>query len=249
MWTAFCADGTCLPPVVFVSKKFAHPHRLVAGGGRCWYTDGNRSHYAFVHEVDDASTNGQHTKQWWVDMVDPAWNFLEGTVALILDNAPWHTSAAVKRFLQEDPYSTVPLDFLPPKSGKWLNPNDQAIHHSIKAEYRRLARERPYDSLTNVIAAYYRVPDSTVTGSWKHTALLDGPIKATLTQRDSEGFHCPRGKEEEFKEYRKVFEDQILWKKRNVDALQPSQPFLQLGDTSTTGRYWRQPNIKKRPIQ
>ena len=137
VWTASDSNGRCWPPVIFTTKWNQQPHWHGASTNCSWWYDGvDPAHSAYVHVVERAAPNYTQTLTWLEDMTNIDWPFLCGPIHLVLDRATWHMHhAVVARFQQE---SDVKTYLLPGASGKWLNPQDQAIHALIRRKWRSL---------------------------------------------------------------------------------------------------------------
>lgn len=222
---------------------------MLCDGDVIWYTDGNRTHYAYVHWQASASCDTRQLVQWLADMRAGKWcDFLSGEVELILDKAPWHTSHLAQRLFEEKENANLHPHYIPTAGGRWINPCDQTIHHDLRQAYRRLQLERPGRSLQNLISAFYSITESSIHGSWKATCLLEGNLKRMLLRRAAEGYQAPVGRAQLFESYLKKFmEWGGLRYRKLTDALPDHRP-LDTDGTQLDGRYHRTyaPNHKKR---
>lgn len=238
VWTAFCADGTSLPPVIF-TKDDPGPPQLRDAQGRTYFTDGNPRHFAFVHQVRKCAPSHTQTAQWVFDMTNPDYDYLAGSTHIFLDKAPFHTDHASSELWTtlSSKYGTE-FHFIPSAGGKWLNPCDQAIHHELRCNLRRWTLLRPQDALRNVISSYYDISEQCVRGAWRHTRLLAGEYCKHLTRRESEGYHSSR----QFAALHELFQNAWdVWSKMNLRlsrSLLPEQKPLQLPCSTLDGYKW-----------
>ncbi len=207
LYTAFMANGECWPPVIFTSKSVQN-----LGSGSIRRLD-DPDQFAFVHYMpDNSAPSTKHTEIWLSDMNSGHANMLQGDHHLILDKASWHTSAKARALWEQ--YDITP-HFIPAGTGKWLDPCDQAIHREIRRRFNQLQQVRHSDKIDNIIRAYYSLKDTTVTGSWRHTALLEGDAEAHLTNVAQEGYRATAERQAKFAEYVEKFD---VWANSSLNS-------------------------------
>jgi hypothetical protein len=239
VWTASDYNGRIWPPVIFATKWSLSADDVGLMTHCCWYNDGeNKEHSAYVHIVDKAAPNYTHTLQWLADMRCADWCWMEEGTHLVLDRAPWHMEHHVSEYFKQNQNTVVP-HLLPGGAGKWLNPQDQAIHALIRKKWRALSTSSlSQDAERHLIAACFAPSKDTVAGAWRHTALIEGNAKTVIEKRNTEGYHAPKGKKDVFKKYRSAFSG---WEsnsvRRSADTLPDEQPAT-LPGTQLDGRKW-----------
>jgi hypothetical protein len=240
MYTAVMPNGECWPPVIFTSKKIEDK------GSRSIRRLEDKNQFAFVHYMpDNSAPSTKHTEIWLSDMNSQYANMLEGEHQLILDKASWHTSATARKLFAEYDITTHEI---PAATGKWLNPCDQAIHREIRRRFNQLQQVRHSDKIDNIIRAYYSLKDTTITGSWRHTALLKGDAKAHLTKVSQEGYHAPAKHAALFDSYLKKFD---LWANSSLgarDVAEADPHAVRAVKRGLDGAYWSlNASSRKRP--
>lgn len=237
VWTAFCADGSCLPPVIFTKDDPGPPQLRNARGE--WYTDGNRTHYAFVHRVRKCAPSHLQTAQWVKDLTSPDFNFLGSSSNLILDKAPYHTDSQSSMLWGQlaSKYNTS-FEWIPAAGGKWVNPCDQAIHRELRRNFHRLMVQRPQHHLANLISAYYAISEECVRGAWRHTRLLSGEYRKHLSRRETEGYHSSRSWAAQHHLFSKEWDTWVFAHPRLARCLLPDQKPQQLPCSTLDGRKW-----------
>jgi hypothetical protein len=243
VYTAFMANGECWPPVIFTSKETEDR------GSRSIRRLADSDQFAFVHYMPGNSTpSTNHTEIWLADMNSADANMMQGHHHLLIDKASWHTSAAARKLF--DAYD-ITTHFIPAATGKWLNPCDQAIHREIRRRFNQLQQVRHSDKIDNIIKAYYSLTESTVKGSWRHTALLEGDAAAHLTKVSQEGYHPTAEREAQFAEYVEKFDvwaTSSLGSRRVADSDPSDVSAVKHG---LDGPYWSPAGVasKRRAVQ
>lgn len=217
VYSAFVSNGACLPPVIFTSDD------VPPSGGDGMYQGrdpANRAHVVHVDGVRQAST--VTTEVWLQTMCRCHANYLPADSTLVLDVASWHVSKEMTEIFNQRCINTV---LLPAATGKWLNPNDQAIHREMRRKYAELTAKHPREKLLNVIDAYYSVKDSAVLGSWQRTGLLEEDFEARLLHAATEGYRAAADQSDFYESCNRSWEN---WKISNFrhpeDALPGSVP-------------------------
>lgn len=223
VYTAFVSDGSCMPPVIFTSDD---PGPCAADGMFGGRNPANRAYVVYVDGVRQAST--VTTDVWLQTMCRRHANYLPPDSTLVLDVAPWHVSKEMTEIFNQRCINTV---LLPAATGKWLNPNDQAIHREMRRTYAELVARHPREKLLNVIDAYYSVKDGAVLGSWQRTGLLEDDFEARLLRAATEGYRAAPDQSDFFERCNRSWGN---WKitnfRRPADALPGAAPMPLSGD-------------------
>lgn len=236
VFSTFSSTGRTLPPVIITGSD--KKSDLSTGRNfKCWTSEHNKylNKYAYVYYVPDMKQLSSKEMEMYLEAMSEEWKLKEGgKPCLLLDVAPWHTSRAAR-----DLWSDYRIDpaFLPATTGKWLNPNDQAIHREMRRSYNGSQLSQPRDKLKNIIDAYYGLSEETVLNSFKHTRILEGDYGGYLRAQSEKGFHATAQREGELQ---KASEDYKVWAKtemRNPACVPGPKPPAQL-ETQLDGVYW-----------
>jgi hypothetical protein len=236
VYAAFLADGTCWPPVLFTNAEIEdREHRRVR-------TVDTPEQYAYVHYMpNNSAATTKHTEIWLEDMNNPNDAMIDGPHHLLLDRAPWHTSAeAMELWAQYD----IKAHFIPSAVGKWLNPCDQAINREFRRAYNKAQQVRHSDKIDNIIRAFYSIKEKTIKGSFKHTAILKGDVEAQLTKVASEGFRVGEERADDFDKYVQKFDQ---WANSELRVQSPSELVEPAGHKDwmgLDGAYWRPSGVR-----
>lgn len=231
MYTTFSSDGACLPPVIFTGVK------PPPGDDGEWYLTSDKKNYGYVVYIEGLASASTRTTEIYLETIFNKWERPpEEDSCFVMDVAPWHVSAEARALW--DQYS-LHVYFLPATTGKWLNPNDQAIHAVMRGTFNRLQRQSPANKIRNILDAYYSVKDETVTRSWRHTCLLKGDYEEHLRAEACRGFRAGVGWEAHYERGYQEFTD---WAKKSVrapsDTLPGYSPPTSLGESNLDGKRW-----------
>jgi hypothetical protein len=228
VYSAFCLDGSCLPPVIFSSKPVPAPN-----------SDDNmmtvdRDLGAWVFYTPDIEAPGTKSTQIYIERVSrPKANYFSKQPFIILDALRGHFSA---ESMVEWQLHGVTLVRLPKGLGKWLNPCDQAIHREIRRKYRALQSENPNDQLRNIIRAYYSVKDETVRRSFSHCGIPTGDVNEKVMHQACQGYMPSPSHEVELSEQYSAFMQLCVKKTRSPDDFLPTNNQVQALDSALDGR-------------
>ena len=150
MFTAFCADGSCLPPVIITKDK------------KLKDVD-----FSPAHVIVLANTKGQSnraTECWF----DESKDFLADEPLLLLDN---HKSFHSINLNEEMSDFSISVLHFPVGLGCYLNPCDNSLHSLIKQHYRRQQHTSHEEMIVAICDAYYAVSEEQVRHFFAHTGI------------------------------------------------------------------------------
>lgn len=199
-YTSINSNGKRYPPVLFTDEDV--PDESV--GPNQYEVPGSGERFFAHHFPDIKCANTTTTKTWWGDMTRAASPMPQDAV-LLLDKAPWHDNPAMRKMLDRLPVTYL---IMPGTSGKYIDPLDQCFHREMKREFAQVRKSEP-NKLYAVVRAYYRVSRPQVLSSWDHACLLRADYEARLTKVAHEGYRAGAGREEDFAEMKKAYEE---WK-------------------------------------
>lgn len=231
VYEAFCADGSCLPPVIFTSseKVIAHDKRM--------YNPGSLERPAFVVHIPNLGAPSSDSTVAWVEkMTGKDANYLDDDSLLILDSLPGHFSENSKNAFDD---IDATLYRLPAASGKWLNPCDQAINREMRRMFLKLQRQNRNRKVENIIEAYYSIKSETIIASFDRCGLFAGDPEDIISRQADQGFHPTLSRKEAVDEYNKEF---CAWMHQHVrhisDVLPRSRNTTEL-DSTLDGKQWK----------
>ena len=230
VYEAFCADGSCLPPVIFTSceKVKSTQHHL--------YNPGPPSRPAFVIYIPDlGGPSAASTVAWLEKMTSKDSNYVADSPLVLLDSLPGHFAENAQ--MMWDSISAT-LYRLPAASGKWLNPCDQAINREMRRTFLKLQRLDRSKKLENISEAYYSIREDVITHSFDRCGLFCGDPEDVITQQASQGFHATLDRKETVAEYKIAFSTFLASSVRSSQDLLPRSRKTTSMDSSIDGDYW-----------
>jgi hypothetical protein len=133
-------------------------------------------------------------------------------IILLMDNAKCHEPDNINNL------SNVKIHFLPPNTTSYLQPLDQGIIYSLKAQYRKLLCQNRiqtydiyeegdmipppvniFDSINLIANAWKKVTKETILNSWAKTEILPDNMRDSEYSSDSSGTFNEENIEEELK--------------------------------------------------
>lgn len=225
VYESFCADGSCLPPVIFTNKPI-----------KTGILDFNLGK-AFVHYVPDVKGPGNYTTQVYIeDMSNQNENYFADKPHMIFDSLKAHTSNDV---LQDWKDNEVTTHQITGSAGKWLNPCDNIINREFRRNFNALQQQKPNNKLNNIVEAYYAISETTIIHSFQRCGLFKGDPRRIIQKFESEGFNIEGRYKDEFNE---MWRSYIIWLKknfRNTKHFKPCQYPLNLDVEGLDGTYWK----------
>lgn len=153
LYVAICADGACLPGVVFTSDQ-----SLI---------ERDYEHIT-VLLVENTKAPGADMTMRWLDVCR---DYLEDDPVLLLDNLGGHHH----RPFQEDLRSlNVQVHFFPNQGGKYINPCDNSVNSIIRRVYAAQQRATHAEMLDAIDRAYGSIRDECIIASFRHCGLTTG---------------------------------------------------------------------------
>ncbi len=230
MYEAFTADGTCLPPVIFVS----HTHKRSTDlEGLFKDKNGNIAYVIYMPDLHAPSTDS--TVAWLETMTKPNRNYLSDSPTVVLDSLRGHF--AEKAITMWDSIGAT-LYRLPGGSGKWLNPCDQAINREMRRTFLRLQQHNRANKLCNIIEAYYSVNGSTIVESFARCGLFEGDPEEIVSSQASQGFHPPVQRKDDCERYTSALNEWFKHSVRSAADVLPRSKEPSTHDSTLDGTYW-----------
>lgn len=230
VYTPFTSSGRCLPPVIFTGAEPPPPD------DDPWYYASDGRSYAYVHYIPGLTQASTHTTEIYLETIFGRWeNEPEEDAVWIVDSAPWHKSREAVELWGDH---GLDVRFLPATTGKWLNPNDQAIHREMRRTFNRLQRADSSIKTRNIIDSYYAVAEDVVKNSYRHTHILLNDYEEHLRNEAARGFRAGSSREVEYEEARQLYEKWFkMTVRRPSDLLRPNRP-ASLGTSGLDGVRW-----------
>jgi hypothetical protein len=189
VYTAFCASGVNLPPVIFVGSQKKRED---------WKDGWNRNRIGQEFYVSYVAENSAPSESWtlrWLDVLTgPGREYLTRGTHIILDSLAGHTTPAM--LAEWDVHGIIPLR-IPASAGKFLNPCDQAPHSVMRRKFNELQHLHPKSKIENIIEAYYSIDEMTILTAFEHAMVFNGNFEDRLAKHACQGFAPSPGHEEE----------------------------------------------------
>jgi len=235
VYSAFAPDGTCLVLVIFTGQQ--PPPCDDNRDGRGWYLSSDRQNHAYVHYIEGLSQSSTRTTEIYLETLqnNRFEQALPRDASFVLDRAPWHISAEAAALWNQYHFNVF---VLPPTTGKWLNPNDQAIHREIRRQFNRLQLINPRHKVRNIIDAYYAVSEETVRASWRHTYLLRSGYEEHLRKEAARGFRAGVGCEDHFEAANEAWEQWFRASVRRPRDVLSAFNRATVPGSALDGQYW-----------
>src|SRR5690349_152771 len=123
VYETFCADGSCLPPVIFCNSEMKKDE-YDSSVGR-----------AFIHYVPNAKGPGEYTTLAYIDdMSNTTDNFFGDEPHMIFDSLKGHTTPKVTHAWVD---AGVTVYRIPAAGGKWANPCDNIINREFRRQFNK----------------------------------------------------------------------------------------------------------------
>jgi hypothetical protein len=181
VYEAFCADGSCLPPVIFVPEPVK--------GGADYYTPSGH-HAILIHLAGLGAPSSESTLLWLKRVTRLRAHYFEDNPHIILDSLRGHFTAEMEEAWQNVNATTHRL---PAALGRWLDPCDQSINREMRREFIRLQTRDRKCKLDNIIDAYYSIKDETVKNAFIKCGYLGRDAEEVIRTAESEGYRATRG--------------------------------------------------------
>jgi predicted RNA-binding protein len=151
VYSAICADGSCLPPVIITSDPSLKSFHI---------------RNAKLIYIEAAKGESNRSTLYWFDAIK---EYLEDDPLLLLDN---HISHHSNLFVNEAEALSVRLEYFPPKLSALLSPLDNSFHSVFRRNYNAQPRQTHQDMIRAIVKAYYDVPDEHIKKFWQHVGIL-----------------------------------------------------------------------------
>jgi hypothetical protein len=230
VYEAFCADGTCLPPVIFTSSE-----KVIST--QCHlFNPGPIDRPAFVVYMPNLGAPSTASTVVWLDkMTSEGVDYFEDQPHVILDSLRGHFATDAKVSWKDN---EATLYRLPSASGKWLNPCDQAINREMRRTFLKLQRLDRKKKLEDIIYAYYSISPDVISHSFNRCGLFGGDPEDIITEQASQGFHPTLDRKETVIEYKKAFSTFLASSVRSSRDVLPRSCKTVSMDSSFDGDYW-----------
>lgn len=226
VYEAFCADGSCLPPVIFVPEPIR--------GGPDYFTPSGH-HAILIHLPGLGAPSSESTRLWLKKITRVQDHYFEDNPHIILDSLKGHFTETMEEAWQNVNATTHRL---PATLGRWLDPCDQSINREMRREFIRLQMHDRKCKLDNIIDAYYSIKDETVKNAFIKCGYLGRNPVEVIRTAESEGYRPTKGRSDEMARYKTAF---IKWASRSTrdpgDTLPRSAPPEQL-ESALDGEKW-----------
>lgn len=237
VYEAFCADGSCLPPVIFVPEPVK--------GGADYYTPSGH-HAILIHLAGLGAPSSESTLLWLKRVTRLRAHYFEDNPHIILDSLRGHFTAEMEEAWQNVNATTHRL---PAALGRWLDPCDQSINREMRREFIRLQTRDRKCKLDNIIDAYYSIKDETVKNAFIKCGYLGRDAEEVIRTAESEGYRATRGRSADMARYKTAF---IEWASRSTrdqrDVLPRSAPPEQLESTLDGAQWARYGTSQRRRV-
>lgn len=178
MYVAVTADGTCLPPVIFLKQT----DKLSTDPTGC-ITD-EEGNVGYVLYIANFKGPSERSTQAWLDTLQ---DYFGDEPHVILDALGGHFAPGIT---QDWKNVGATLHKIPGGAGKWLNPCDQAINREIRREFIRLQSRNRENKVRNLIRAYYSLKDTTIINSFKKCGVFGGDPDDIITEQACKGYRA-----------------------------------------------------------
>lgn len=185
MYEAFCADGSCLPPVIFLPEP-------PQSGSRYQTAAGHDAILLHIPGLGGPST--ESTRQWLKAVTRTDEHYFEDSPHIIFDALRGHFAEAVEEEWENNIDATTHK--LPATLGRWLNPCDQAINREMRRHFVSLQMRNRAAKLDNIISAYYSISDETVKNSFNKCGIFGGDPEEVIERAAHDGYRTT-GKQSE----------------------------------------------------
>ena len=162
LYVAICADGSCLPGVVFTSDQSL--------------TVRDYQHIK-VLLVENSQAPGADTTMRWLDTSQ---EYLQDDPVVLIDNLGGHHH---KPFLDELENIGVEVHFFPNQGGKYINPCDNSVNSVIRRVYAVQKRRIHAEMLDAIDLAYGAVKEDSIIASFRHCGLTTAEAPAKVVDR------------------------------------------------------------------
>lgn len=168
VYTAICADGSCLPPVIITADP-----RL---------PDLDWKNATVILLPGSKGESNCSTLAWF----DAVKDYLEDSPLLLMDN---HLSHHSTTFTEETNDFGISQCYFPPKLGCLLSPLDNSFHAGLWRHYNSCKRDTHEDMVQAIIDSYYSVSEANIKHYWTHTGITSKtPAAHVAYQLLSEGY-------------------------------------------------------------
>lgn len=231
VYEAFCADGSCLPPVIFTTRE---TEASTEPDGLFRDEKGNEAYVVYIPGLGGPSERS--TAVWLEKMTTRRANYFGDHPHIILDSLHGHFT---EQMLGDWENVGATLYRLPAASGKWLNPCDQSINREMRREFTRLQQLDRRDKIRNIIRAYYSIKEETIVKSFNKCGVFEGDPDDIITAQASQGYRAKGSRDVQLQGYRVAFLDWAQLNTRDpADMLPRAAPPGAL-DEGLDGEYWR----------
>ncbi len=127
----------------------------------------------------------------WAEFAKP---YLKDQPLLILDNAKGHYNDDFLALMDE--YG-VTVRYLPPGSGKLLNPCDNSLHASFKSNFFK-KKKKPHElKIKSINEAYFEISEESIINCFKQCGYLDSmDAKTVVSNLISSGYRATEARKE-----------------------------------------------------
>jgi hypothetical protein len=168
MYTAICADGRVLPPVIFTSDTKLLDLDFSPG---------------IVVLLPGCKGESNRSTLAWLDQIQ---EFLQDEPLLLMDN---HFSHHHPLFIDTLESLTVNPLYFPPKCGSLLSPLDNSFHAELQKRYFAKPRRSHEEQIRSMIQAYFEISEDSIQKYWVHCGILSKtPPSRTAARLLSEGY-------------------------------------------------------------
>lgn len=241
VYEAFCADGSSIPPVIFLPEPITED---VGPQGQYYSAPYHKAY--LVHMPNLGNPSEASTLEWLKKLTHFDRDYFDDNPHVVLDSLKGHFGQRMEEKWQ-DAYVTTHR--IPAGAGKWLNPCDQAINRELRRTFTRLQQQDRSQKLDNIIEAYYALKESTIKNSFNRCGLFEGDPSSVITKAVSQGYVASEKRRDSMARYHAAFLD---WANGNTraatDALPRSKHVTDLS-CSLDGVHWRVLGTSKRRVK
>jgi hypothetical protein len=183
--------------------------------------------------VKNTEAPGAETTKRWYNIVQDE---LADSPLLLLDNLGGHHN---KQFLEEIKADGITWEFFCNQGGKYLDPCDNSIFHTLQQTYLKEDRSTHVKMIEAIAKAYNSVSSETIKHCFKHTGITSStPIARVVKRTSTQGFY---GHGLHKKEIDRLIEAYCGWKKGlriHAPAEPPARSELSALPSDLDGMYW-----------
>lgn len=171
LFTAICADGSCLPPLIVTSDTKLK--NLTYGKAKVILIRGNKG-------------QSNIATQAWVDNMQ---EYLQDNPLLLLDNHKCHYNKEMVSQLNDMGASIM---YFPAHLGGLLNPCDNSFHSILKRYYFGCKRDTHEEMIKAIIDSYFAVTEKQIVNFFHHTGIISKtPARQVARRLLGEGYLHP----------------------------------------------------------